>query len=238
MPDARRVRGRPDHHRRTVDDRHRADVDHHRAHARRARADRLPDGCRRRDPQRAALGHRAPAMPGASTSRADVQPFAPFMGEPVPVVTKADFETHGVHRGPPARRPARRMARRVERRGRRSAICCAPASRSSTPTTTASTRSPTSAASAPYYDAELRSADDIVATGSRRAHRRCCPAGHRRPRPGRRRHQHRATWPPTVAKLTRNLSGEGRFRWLHARPGAADDLLDDGHGGARRRRPG
>ena len=27
-------------------------------------------------------------------------------------------------------------------------------------------------------------------------------------------------------KLTRNLSGEGRFRWLHARPGAGDELLE------------
>ena len=29
---------------------------------------------------------------------------------------------------------------------------------------------------------------------------------------------------PDVQRLTRYQSGEGRFRWLHARPGAADDL--------------
>jgi len=28
-----------------------------------------------------------------------------------------------------------------------------------------------------------------------------------------------------VLRLTRDQSGEGRFRWLHAKPGAADDLL-------------
>ncbi|MFZ9628329.1 MAG: alkaline phosphatase family protein [Ilumatobacteraceae bacterium] len=31
---------------------------------------------------------------------------------------------------------------------------------------------------------------------------------------------------PDVLRLTRYQSGEGRFRWLHARPGAADDLLE------------
>ena len=132
---------------------------------------------------------------------------------------------HGVHRGPPARRAAGRLAGRVEPRRSRSASCCAPASRSSTPTTTASTRSPTSAASARTTTpscvgrrlveqvraqlvddaALLVTADhgqvDVGDQRSSRSPTRCC-------------------------KLTRCLSGEGRFRWLHARPGAADDLLD------------
>jgi hypothetical protein len=32
---------------------------------------------------------------------------------------------------------------------------------------------------------------------------------------------------PELMAGTRLLSGEGRFRWIHARPGAAADLLDD-----------
>ena len=31
---------------------------------------------------------------------------------------------------------------------------------------------------------------------------------------------------PEVVQATRLLSGEGRFRWLHARPGRRGDLLD------------
>lgn len=34
---------------------------------------------------------------------------------------------------------------------------------------------------------------------------------------------------PEVAGLTELLSGEGRFRWLHARPGAADRLAEAAH---------
>ncbi len=34
---------------------------------------------------------------------------------------------------------------------------------------------------------------------------------------------------PEVADLTTMLSGEGRFRWLHARPGALDRLADAAH---------
>jgi hypothetical protein len=35
-------------------------------------------------------------------------------------------------------------------------------------------------------------------------------------------------FPPAddVLRLVHHQSGEGRFRWLHARPGASDDLLD------------
>jgi hypothetical protein len=38
---------------------------------------------------------------------------------------------------------------------------------------------------------------------------------------------------PEVARYVHHASGEGRFRWLHARPGTADDLLraaTDAHG--------
>ena len=58
-----------------------------------------------------------------------MQPFAPFMGEPVPVVTKADFErtafTEAHLRG--GRLVGWRA--RVEPGDHRRASCCAPASR-------------------------------------------------------------------------------------------------------------
>ena len=64
------------------------------------------------------------------------------------VVTKAEFATLRLHRRPPRRRPLQRLPRAVDAGRRGPHGCCGPASRSSTPTTTASTRSPTSTASA------------------------------------------------------------------------------------------
>ena len=110
------------------------------------------------------------------------------------------------------------------RRGRRPAA--RPASASSTPTTAASTRSPTSAASATYYDAELRAADrlvgDVLDGAARRARARWSP-----PTTARSRSATTSSHPTGDAarRSSRMQSGEGRFRWLHARRGAADDLL-------------
>ena len=71
----------------------------------------------------------------------------------------------------------------------------------------------------PYYEAELRSADDIVEQvraqlidGRRCWSRPITARSMSGPTP--------ATLADDVLKLTRFLSGEGRFRWLHARPGA------------------
>ena len=114
----------------------------------------------------------------------------------------------------------------------------APASRSSTPTTTASTRSPTSTASATFYDAELRAVDRLVGDlldvlpAGRGA------AGHRRPRPGRRRRR---------ASSARRRRARPHARASRARvgsagctpgPGAAADLLAAADGAPRRRRLG
>ncbi len=103
---------------------------------------------------------------------------------------------------------------RLLRRGRAAA---------STPTTTGSTRWPTAAGSGELYDAELVAVDRLVADVVAEL-----PAGaalvvtadHGQIDVG-----------PRVELLGRDvmssvqfLSGEGRFRWLHARPGAAADL--------------
>ena len=232
--DAGGDRGRPDHDRRADDDGDRADVDRHRADTGRARPGRLPDGCRRRGAQRAALGDGGGRRPPQARAEPTSSRSPPFLGQPVPVVTKAELRTHRVHRGPPARRSPGRLAGGVEPgdHGRRS--CCAPASRSSTPTTTASTRSPTSAASArsttPSCVRPTTSSAD-VAPSSPTARRCWSPPTTARSTSAQR--SSRST--DDVLKLTRNLSGEGRFRWLHARPGPADDLLDAADGRARRR---
>jgi predicted AlkP superfamily pyrophosphatase or phosphodiesterase len=84
----------------------------------------------------------------------------------------------------------------------------------------------------PYYDAELVAADRLV--GDLIA---CLPAGavlvvtadHGQVDVGPRTIEPAAT----VMALTKSQSGEGRFRWLHAKPGAAADLLaaaTDEHG--------
>jgi Type I phosphodiesterase / nucleotide pyrophosphatase len=76
----------------------------------------------------------------------------------------------------------------------------------------------------PYYDAELRAVDRLVADvlgvlppGAALA----VTADHGQVHVGAR------TMPPApaVLALTHHQSGEGRFRWLHAKPGAATDLL-------------
>ena len=75
------------------------------------------------------------------------------------------------------------------------------------------------------YDAELRAADRLVAdllsavpSGTAVA----VVADHGQVEVGDR----MVPLDPEVAALTRGLSGEGRFRWLHARPGCAAPLLD------------
>jgi len=83
-----------------------------------------------------------------------------------------------------------------------------------------------------FYDAELRAADrlvgdllDVLPPGAALL----VTADHGQVDVGPR----IVTPKPSVLGLTRSQSGEGRFRWLHARPGAADDLLaaaDEAHG--------
>ena len=70
-----------------------------------------------------------------------------------------------------------------------------------------------------HYDAELCAVDRLVGDLLD-----VLPAGrgaarHRRPRPGRRRRQRVASRSDVLAHVVDSQSGEGRFRWLHARPG-------------------
>ncbi|HEX3088269.1 MAG TPA: alkaline phosphatase family protein [Ilumatobacteraceae bacterium] len=152
-----------------------------------------------------------------------VQPFAPFMGEPVPVVTKADFErtafTEAHLRG--GRMVGWRAASSL-------AVTVGQLLREGEPLIYAYYDGVDKIAHergfGPYYEAELRSADDIVqqvrdqlVDGSVLL----VTADHGQVDVGTNTRELAAD----VAKMTRNLSGEGRFRWLHARPGMADDLL-------------
>ena len=152
-----------------------------------------------------------------------VQPFAPFMGQPVPVVTKADFErtafTEAHLRG--GRLVGWRAASSL-------AITIGELLRAGEPLIYAYYDGIDKIAHergfGPYYEAELRSADDIVEQIRAQLiddSALLVTADHGQVDVG------TNDCPPAddVLKLTRYLSGEGRFRWLHARPGASEELL-------------
>ena len=189
-------------------------------HPGRARRRRLPGRGRRRGAQRPALDHAGRRRPRAASTPTSSSRTPPFCGHRPPIVTRAEFAQLGVHAAPTSPTSAShgyRMPSTLVAEVR--AAAAAPASRSSTPTTTASTRSPTSTASASTTTPSCAAADRLVAdlldvaAAGRRA------GGHRRPRPGRRRRQHRDAATPTSLAHVSFQSGEGRFRWLHARPG-------------------
>jgi hypothetical protein len=153
-----------------------------------------------------------------------VQPFAPFMGEPVPVVTKADFErtafTEAHLRG--GRLVGWRAASSV-------AVTVGQLLRAGEPLIYAYYDGIDKIAHergfGPFYEAELRSADDVVEQVRAQLTDEAAllvTADHGQVDVG----TNTRDLAADVAKLTRNLSGEGRFRWLHARPGAGDELLE------------
>ena len=174
---------------------------------------------RRRDPQRPALGGQRRRPPARLPARR--RPAVPGLPRSGRCRSSARSSwRNGVHRGPPARFGAGRLAGRVVAAGRGRAPAREPASASSTPTTAASTRSPTSAASATTTRPSCAPPTGSSATCSRR----CPPA--------------RRCWsPPTTVRSTSATasctpsascwrmcalqSGEGRFRWLHARRGGS-----------------
>ena len=153
-----------------------------------------------------------------------VQPFAPFMGEPVPVVTKADFERTGFTEA------HLRGGRIVGWRAASSlAVTVGQLLRQGEPLIYAYYDGIDKIAHergfGPYYEAELRSADDIVEQVRAQLVDDAAvlvTADHGQVDVGTNTRELAAD----VAKLTRKLSGEGRFRWLHARPGASDELLE------------
>jgi hypothetical protein len=162
---------------------------------------------------------------------ARLQPFAPFMGEAVPVVSKAELESSGftaAHlRGsvPVGWRAASSLAVTVGeqlRAGQRFVYAYYDGV----------DKVAHERGFGPYYDAEVAAADRLV-----RSVIEALPAGaavvvtadHGQVHVGDR------TMPPSddVLRYTHHSSGEGRFRWFHAKPGAADELAaaaKDAHG--------
>ena len=198
---------------------HVADQHRHRPHPRRARRRGLPDGDARRGAQRPALEHVGGRRPPPHRARGGAA------AAPVPRQLRARRRQDRVRRAAASRCAHLAGVRHVGWRLPSSLaveVRRAPgarASRSSTPTTTGSTRWPTSTAWDAHYDAELRGHGPAGGRHGRRAAARRRPARHRRPRAGRRAGD-AAARPRGRAGSRRLLSGEGRFRWLHARPGA------------------
>lgn len=152
-----------------------------------------------------------------------LQPFVPFLGESVPVVSRAELEGSAFTE--------------AHLRGTRP---CGWRSASSIPVVIADLlaagerfvyayydgvdKIAHERGFGRYYDAELRLADRLVADVLE-----VLPSGavllvtadHGQVQVGER----LVTPHADVLRLVRHQSGEGRFRWLHARPGAHDDLL-------------
>ena len=180
---------------------------------------------RRRRAQRAAVVHLQGRRPRAASRPSPSSTTSPSSGQRPPVVARAEFARLRLHPGPPGRLPPRPATACPRPWWPRSCTCCRPASRSSTPTTTASTRSPTSTAWTSFYDAELVAVDRLVAVPRRGAAAGRRARRHRRPRPGRRGRPACSRRTPTVLAHVGLQSGEARFRWLHALPGSEADLL-------------
>ena len=152
-----------------------------------------------------------------------LQPFAPFLGEAVPVVSKAELEGSGFTLA---------HLRGVRQVGWRAA--------SSIPVTVGQLlaagerfvyayydgidKIAHERGFGPFYEAELAAADrlvgeilEVLAPGAVLL----VTADHGQVHVG----GNTLSPSPDVLRLTRHGSGEGRFRWLHARPGAAAELL-------------
>ena len=151
------------------------------------------------------------------------QPFEPFLGERVPVVSKAELESSAftaAHlRGsvPVGYRTTSGLAVTIGeqlRRGERFVYAYYDGI----------DKVAHERGFGPYYDAELRAVDRLVADVLDELPPGAAllvTADHGQVHVGERIvHPHQE-----VLRLVRAQSGEGRFRWLHAKPGAAADLL-------------
>jgi hypothetical protein len=151
-----------------------------------------------------------------------VQPFAPFMGQAVPVVSKAELEGSGF--------TAAHLRGSLPRGWRAASslpVTVGQLLRAGQPFVYAYYDGIDKVAHergfGPYYDAELAAADRLVASVIE-----ALPSGaallvtadHGQVHVG----EH--TLPPssTLDRFVHHSSGEGRFRWLHARPGTTDEL--------------
>ena len=157
----------------------------------------------------------------------DVQPHRPFLGASVPVVSKQELQGSGFTEAHLA--GARHRGWRVLSN---LAVEVAGLMRAGEPFVYAYYDGIDKVAHehgfGPYYDAELRTVDrlvgdllDVLPPGAML----CVTADHGQVQVGDR------VLPPVAEALalTRLQSGEGRFRWLHARAGAAAELLAAAH---------
>ena len=215
-----------------------ADLDHHRADPRRARRGRLPGGGRRRRAQRAALVGLGPATPAAASRPRSSSRCRAFRGQRPPVVTRAEFRDQRVHRGPPRRRALPRLPRDRRRWWSRPRRLL----RAGEPFVYAYYDGIDKVAHeyglAEHYDAELAYVDRLVGDLVAVAAARRGAGGHL---PTTARSRWATTWwrsTATCSTSCRFQSGEGRFRWLHARPGRADGPARGGRGRTTATRPG
>ena len=125
-PSSAALTGGADHHRRPVDHRVGADVDHHRPRADPAR-DRSGSGCA--STARCSTSCAGPSTEGRPPDPFRVQRHPPFLGRSVPVVTRSEFRTSGFTDGA----PARRAVPRLEHARRCSSSTAARSSRPATP---------------------------------------------------------------------------------------------------------
>ena len=220
-----------------VDHGDRADVDHHRADARRARRRRLPHRRRRRRCSTCCAGRSTGATPGQSIPPEKFQPIVAVPRAPSSGGHQGRVPAERVHRGPPRGRALPRVPGHVEPgdRGpapaaRRRAVRLrllrrhrqgGPRVRARPTTTTPSW--PTSTGWSATWRAALPPGAALVVT-----------ADHGQVDVG-----------DNLVPLDRDVldhvsfqSGEGRFRWLHARPGAPPALLEAATGAPRHRRLG
>lgn len=158
---------------------------------------------------------------------AQVQPFAPFLGQDVPVLSKADLEGSGfteAHlRGtrPVGWRVASSIAvtaGELLSKGERFVYAYYDGV----------DKVAHERGFGPYYEAELRAADRLVGEVIAHLPRGAAllvTADHGQVQVG----DDTRALDPGLLPLIRGQSGEGRFRWLHARPGAASELAAASH---------
>ncbi len=153
---------------------------------------------------------------------AQIQPFPPFLGEDVPVISKAELEGSGFTE--------------AHLRGTRPLGWRAPSSIAVIAGELLAKGEPFVYAYydgvdkiahergfGPYYEAELRAADGLVAEIVNHLPRGAAllvTADHGQVQVG----DDTRPLDPSVLALVRGQSGEGRFRWLHARPGGTAEL--------------
>jgi hypothetical protein len=153
-----------------------------------------------------------------------LQPFAPFMGESVPIVTKADFEHSGftdAHLrggrffGWRAVSSLPVIIGELLRKGERLIYAYYDGI----------DKIAHERGFGPFYEAEVGFADQLVAQVREQLTDDAAllvTADHGQVQVG----ENLRVPAAEVLELTRSMSGEGRFRWLHARPGMADKLAE------------